>query len=145
MHRSRITALAVLATLAATACAATPEAKPSAQPAEATAPCSPEGAALRITALHYETGEIPTFDTDCLAAPAGEAFTIELKNDDVLEHNVSIYPKEGASFSEALFHGELFRGPGETKTYEVPALEAGTYAFRCDEHLSNMKGIFVVA
>ena len=145
MHRSRITALAVLATLAATACAATPEAKPAAQPAEATAPCSPQGTALRITALHYETGELPTFDTDCLAAPAGEAFTIELKNDDVLEHNVSIYPEEGASFSEALFHGELFRGPGEKRTYEVPALEAGAYTFRCDEHLSTMKGAFVVA
>lgn len=115
-------------------------------PLPAQLPCEPEGTALAITALKAQPGKIPAYDKGCLAVPAGEDFTIELSNDDFLEHNVSIYLKDGANYSDGLFHGELFRGPGETKTYEVPAIaEPGIYAFRCDEHLSNMKGIFVVA
>ena len=31
----------------------------------------------------------------------------------------------------ALFTGELITGP-DTITYKIPALEAGTYFFRCD-------------
>lgn len=115
-------------------------------PLPAQLPCEPEGTALAITTLKAQAGKLPAYDKGCLAVHAGEDFTIELSNDDFLEHNVSIYLKDGANYSDGLFHGELFRGPGETKTYEVPAIaEPGTYAFRCDEHLSNMKGIFVVA
>ena len=144
---NRILWLAVVAVVA-TGCAGKPprEAGPAPKSeARSEAPCAPGGTELEVVALHYERGELPTFDADCLAAPAGQAFTIELTNDDLLEHNVSIYAEPGASYSEALFHGELFRGPGETRTYEVPAMDAGTYEFRCDEHLSTMKGVFVVA
>jgi plastocyanin len=115
-------------------------------PLPAQLPCEPEGTALEITALKSEPGKLPSYDKACLAAPAGEDFTITVTSDDFLEHNVSIYLKDGANYSDGLFHGELFRGPGEEKTYQVPAIEeAGVYAFRCDEHLSNMKGVFVVA
>lgn len=115
-------------------------------PLPAQLPCEPKGTALEITALKSESGKLPSYDKGCLAAPAGKDFTITLMSDDFLEHNVSIYLKDGASFSDGLFHGELFRGPGEEKTYQVPAIqEPGVYAFRCDEHLSNMKGVFVVA
>ena len=114
-------------------------------PLPAQLPCEPEGTALQITALKAEAGKLPAYDKGCLAVPAGQDFAITLTNDDSLEHNVSIYLKEGADFADGVFHGELFRGPGETKTYEVPAIEQpGVYAFRCDEHLSNMKGVFVV-
>jgi plastocyanin len=109
-------------------------------------PCQPEGTALQITALKAEAGKLAAYDKECLAAPAGEDFTITLTSDDFLEHNVSIYLKDGANYSDGLFHGELFRGPGESRTYDVPAMsDPGIYAFRCDEHLSTMKGVFVVA
>lgn len=115
-------------------------------PLPAQLPCEPEGTALEITALKAQTGKLPAYDKPCLAVPAGQDFTINLTNDDMLEHNVSIYTKDGANYSDGLFHGELFRGPGEEKTYDVPAIaEPGVYAFRCDEHLSNMKGVFVVS
>jgi plastocyanin len=115
-------------------------------PLPAQLPCEPEGTALQITALNAEAGKLPAYDKACLAVPAGDNFTITLKSDDMLEHNISIYLKDGANYSDGLFHGELFRGPGEEKTYDVPAIaEPGVYAFRCDEHLSNMKGVFVVA
>lgn len=109
-------------------------------PLPAQLPCEPDGTALaiRVRKAFYDKG--------CLAVPAGEDFTIELTNDDFLEHNVSIYLKENADYADGLFNGELFRGPGEAKTYEIPAIEKpGIYSFRCDEHQSNMKGVFVVA
>lgn len=108
--------------------------------------CEPqaEGADLQLVAPDSETGQLPKFDKTCVAAPAGQPFTIELTNADFLEHNVSIYLEEGASYSDGIFHGELFRGPDEVRVYEVDPLDAGTYYYRCDEHLSNMKGILLV-
>jgi hypothetical protein len=43
-----------------------------------------------------------------------------------------------------LFVGEVFSGP-DVVTYEVPALDAGTYFFRCDVHPTTMTGTFLVA
>jgi plastocyanin len=152
---------ALAALLLASACAGQPEASrevpkkvaPAEQaqpegpaPLPAQLPCQPEGTALEITALKAEAGKLPSYDKECLAAPAGQDFTITLKSDDFLEHNVSIYLKDGADYSDGLFNGELFRGPGKTRTYEVPAIdEPGIYSFRCDEHLTVMKGVLVVA
>jgi plastocyanin len=55
---------------------------------------------------------------------------------------VSIYTDSSAT--AALFTGEMVTGPG-TVTYEVDALEPGTYFFRCDVHPTTMTGTFVVA
>ncbi|MGH2580537.1 MAG: apolipoprotein N-acyltransferase [Actinomycetota bacterium] len=86
--------------------------------------CEPTGTALAVSARDI------SFDKPCLAAPAGEAFTIEFTNNDPgIPHDVAIYTDESAT--EALFVGEIFQGV-ETRTYEVPALDAGTYFFRCD-------------
>ena len=84
-----------------------------------------------------------SFDTDCLAAPAGKAFTIVLDNQDPgIPHNVSIYTDESAT--TALFTGEFVTGPAKG-TYKVDALDAGTYFFRCDVHPTTMTGTFIVA
>lgn len=97
------------------------------------ATCSPSGTQLSVTARDL------SFNAECLAAPAGQPFTIELANEDEgLHHNVSIL--DGG---EALFEGETFEGVGRM-TYDVEALEAGTYEFRCDVH-PNMNGAFIVA
>lgn len=115
-------------------------------PLPAQLPCELEGTALEITALKSESGKPASFDKGCLAAPAGEDFTITLTSADFLEHNFSIYLKDRANYTDGLFHADRFRGPGEARTYEIPAIdEPGLYAFRCDEHLSTMKGVFVVA
>ena len=95
--------------------------------------CSPSGTRLQVTARDV------SFDEDCLAAPAGQPFTIELDNQDQgVQHNVSIVDGD-----EVLFEGEIFPGV-ERRTYEVEALEEGTYEFRCDVH-PDMNGAFVVA
>ncbi len=104
-------------------------------------PCEPDGAELVISA--QPGAVVDGFDKDCLAAPAGEAFTIEFENADPgVPHNVAIYTDESAT--QSLFVGEIFPGT-ETVTYEVPALEPGIYFFRCDVHPTTMIGTFVVA
>jgi plastocyanin len=103
---------------------------------EASSACTPAGTVLSIAALEKK------FDKDCLAAPAGQAFTIEFDNQDVaVPHNVAIYDAAGSK--NALFKGEVVFGPRKI-TYSVPAQVAGTYEFRCDPHDDTMIGTFVV-
>jgi plastocyanin len=96
--------------------------------------CSPSGTSLQITSQNVQ------FDKSCLAAPAGQSFTITLDNKDTTEHNVAIYTDSSAN--QNLFRGELITGP-KTTTYHVQGLDAGMYFFRCDVHPS-MNGTFVV-
>jgi plastocyanin len=104
-------------------------------------PCEPSGTRLSIAAPPGAAGN--GFDTDCLAAPAGEAFTIEFDNQDTGQlHNVGIYDSQGG---EAFFQGETITAP-DTITYDVepPIDEPGQYHFQCDVHPTTMFGTFVV-
>ena len=91
-------------------------------------PADPD--ALRISARDNQ------FSTAALEAPAGEPFQIAFENQESAPHNVAIY--RDASAAEKLFGADPFSGPASV-VYEVPALEAGTYFFRCDVH-PDMKG-----
>jgi plastocyanin len=87
------------------------------------------------------------FDATCLAAPAGQAFTIEFDNQDPsVPHNIDLLAADPSQDPSApsLFAGDLVTGVA-TATYDVPALDAGTYFFRCDVHPTQMVGTFVVA
>jgi Cupredoxin-like domain len=120
--------------------ATTPPATTSAPPAPTGPPCTPSGTTLQIS-----TGlPSPSYDRDCLAAPADTAFKIVFNNRDPgVQHNVSIYTNAGAS--TVLLNGRVITGPKEI-TYEVKALPAGIYYFRCDVHpFGGMKGAFVVS
>ena len=98
--------------------------------------CEPKGTALSVTSLNI------VFDTGCLAAPADTPFTIAFDNQDPgIPHNVSI--ATSADWADVLFTGELVTGVVKV-TYEVPALPAGTYVFRCDVHPTSMIGQFIV-
>lgn len=81
------------------------------------------------------------FDVSTIEAPAGEAFTIVFTNNESQPHNVAVYREEGG---EEIVIGEIITGPGATTETEVPALEAGTYYFRCDVH-PEMEGEVVVS
>jgi plastocyanin len=99
--------------------------------------CTPSGTELSVAASQV------MFDAHCLAAPAGEAFTIAFDNQDQgTEHNVAIFPEKEAS--DALFAGEITTGPS-TMTYDVDALDAGMYRFECQVHPTTMNGTFVVS
>jgi len=100
-----------------------------------TADCSPSGTTLSITASGTK------FDKDCLAAPANQAFTINYDNKDQLAHNIVILQSHNAT--DAMYKADLFRGPA-TKTFNVPAMTPGTYAFHSDSNPAQMSGTFIV-
>ena len=106
------------------------------QAGAAAAPCSPQGTSLTVTA------KSTAWDTDCLAVPGGQEFSITMENQDSVAHSVAIL--ESHSSTSVLFRGELHQGPGET-TYNVPALSPGTYVFHCEVHPTDMRGTFIVA
>jgi plastocyanin len=104
--------------------------------ATGTPTCEPSGTSLRITASDTR------FDKDCLAAPAGQVFTITFQNNDSIPHSL-VFARTHTSH-EHLFEGsDVFTGP-RTVTIEGRGLEAGNYAFHCSVHPAIMKGSFIV-
>jgi plastocyanin len=95
-------------------------------------PSAPVGGAV-ITAHNT------AFDRGQLNVPAGRPFQLLFENREGAPHNVTIYDDGGQS----LFVGETFGGPG-SRTYEVPALTAGSHRFRCDVH-PQMSGTVTAA
>ena len=107
-------AMAVLAGSVLVACASGGSAGPP--------PSAPAGGAV-ITAQ----GNV--FDRTQLAIPAGRAFQLLFENREGAPHNIRIYDNPDTP----LFSGEIFGGPG-SRTYDVPAIPAGSHKFRCDVH-----------
>jgi cytochrome c oxidase subunit 2 len=116
---------------------ATPAPAPSAQPASGQPAPSGQatGPTLQVSAVNI------AYEQSSLEAPAGTPFSIAFNNKDAgVPHNVSIH-KDSASGQE-VFKGDIFSGPAQ-KSYSVPALPAGTYAFVCSVH-PNMTGTLTV-
>jgi mono/diheme cytochrome c family protein/plastocyanin len=78
------------------------------------------------------------FDTDTLSVPADTPFRIEFANNDAgIPHNVAIH--KDSPTGPLVWAGDIFNGT-ETRTYDVPALPAGTYGFVCAVHPNVMTG-----
>ena len=93
-----------------------------APPGGPSAPPPPEGDVVLIA-------QASKFDKAELTVPAGEAFTIGFQNLDAgVTHDVAIAGPSGIAFN-----GEDVPTVGSI-TYEVPALEAGSYTFLCTFH-----------
>jgi mono/diheme cytochrome c family protein/plastocyanin len=91
-----------------------------------------ETAVLEIAAQNI------AFDKDELSAPADTPFQIVFANNDAgIPHNVEIKQN-----GQSVWLGEIFNGV-ETRTYDVPALPAGTYECICTVH-PNMVGTLTV-
>jgi plastocyanin/mono/diheme cytochrome c family protein len=81
------------------------------------------------------------FEQSSFTTAAGVPFTIVFSNNNVgFPHNVAIHV--GTATGTEVFKGEIFAGIG-TRTYNVPALTAGTYAYICTVH-PNMVGTLTV-
>jgi plastocyanin len=106
----------------------------------ASAAASASGGGAGGTVLDIEAEGI-AYKESALTAPADQPFKIDFKNNDAgTPHNVAIH--EGSSTGAEVFKGEIFPGVGE-RTYDVPALKAGAYAFACTVH-PNMTGTLTV-
>ncbi|MEA2521408.1 MAG: hypothetical protein QOI81_1054 [Actinomycetota bacterium] len=82
------------------------------------------------------------FSTNALTLHAGGPTSLKFTNNDAgIAHNVAIFSDSG--YSTGVFTGAFVTGPG-TATYDVPALEPGTYYFRCDAHPTTMTGTITV-
>lgn len=93
------------------------------------------GPALQVSAANV------AFEQAALTAPADRPFQVEFDNkDNGVPHNVAIH-KDSPTGAE-VFKGEIFNGP-DKRTYEVPPLTAGSYAFVCTVH-PTMTGILTV-
>ena len=102
-------------------------------PSESAAPPPTGGSTLTAANI--------AFDPTALSLPAGKASTITFDNqDDGVPHNMAIYTDD--TYTDALFTGDLVTGVA-TKKYEIPALEPGTYPFRCEVH-TTMTGTITV-
>ena len=106
--------------------AATPAPPPSGEAA---------GPTLDVSALNV------AFEQPSLTAPADAPFQIVFDNKDAgVPHNVAIH--KDSPTGQEVFKGEVFNGP-DKRTYPVPPLPAGTYAFVCSVH-PNMTGTLTI-
>lgn len=81
------------------------------------------------------------FSASSLTLPAATSVTLTFDNQDAgIPHNVAIYSDSG--YTKAVFTGDIVTGPVKA-VYDVPALDAGTYYFRCDVH-TTMTGTVTV-
>jgi plastocyanin len=94
------------------------------------------GSALSITAANI------SFNTKTLTVPANAAATLTLDNKDTQPHNFDIISGPAGYTKPAAF--PTVTQPGGTTTYNIPALPAGTYQFRCDIHPTQMTGTLTV-
>ena len=107
-----------------------PSKTPAPSSAASAGPAAPSGSAnanlVTISALGVK------YEQDAVTAPAGVPFQILFQNKDAgTPHNISLHL--GSATGAELFKGPIFNGIAD-RTYDVPALDAGAYAFVCTVH-----------
>jgi len=124
LHVDIVVALAIIAFVIA-GCAAS------------SAPAAQVGEVLDANAVHIVAKDI-AFVPPTVTAIAGRPFQIAFDNEDGAPHNVEIIAADGTS----IYIGATVDGPG-SQVYDVPAMSAGAYRFRCDIH-PGMEGTLTV-
>ena len=95
-------------------------------------PCAPTGRGAVGRTVQICAADDQAFNTESLAWGSGQPHTLAFDNEDEgVPHNVAIYTDGSAS--ESIFVGDEIVGPDDI-TYAVPAIEPGSYYFRCDIH-----------
>ncbi len=127
----RLFATLALATVALAAAACSSTNAGGGTPAPSAGPADPNAPVIVADQLKFTTAEV--------TVPAGKPFQLTFDNREGPPHNVAIYTD--ASAGQVVYQGKIFGGPA-VKVYDLPALDAGTYFFRCDVH-PDMTGTLV--
>ena len=113
--------------------------------AVATAACSPTSGASSGATSGPVDPNAPTvvaqgnaFVPTTVTVTSGKALSLTLVNKDSAPHNVAIY--KDSSAAEKVSVGEVITNASATQ--QVPALDKGSYFFRCDVH-HEMTGTIV--
>jgi plastocyanin len=132
----RLLPAATLLVIALAACSSAPSTTPLPSGAEPPSDCARvEDGVITLSAADLE------FSAPCLVANAGEAFVIQLTNEDSQPHNVAVY--EDSSKANEYSRGEILN-QGQTADTEVEALDAGHYYFDCQVHAEMNGTLYVV-
>lgn len=121
-----------------------PSEAPSVAPsATAGGSAAPSGAGGAVT-IKAPVGAATTgFDPTTADATAGAPFSLTFDNeDDQAPHNLVIFNPDG---TKVAVQGDtaFFTGPAK-RDYQVPALTAGAYPFKCEIHPTTMLGTITV-
>ena len=108
------------------------------QQAPASQAPAPSGAqTITINAVNFTT-----FDPPSLTAVANEPITFDFHNLDTAQpHNIAI---EKANPDGSDWAGAPIVAPGQSATFQAPALPPGTYTFYCQVHPTTMRGTLTV-
>ncbi len=111
---------------------------------QAAAKATPSPLPSGAQTLTLSASSTTAFDESTLTATAGQPFAVVFTNKEAAggpPHDFAI--KDPAGGTTLLFTGEPLAQAGQTVTYSVPALAAGTYTFICIVH-PNMTGTLTV-
>ena len=94
------------------------------------APVDPNAVKIVASGLQFTTKEV--------SAPANKPFKIAFESQTADAHNLAI----AVTGAPPIFRSEVFTGPA-TRVFDIEALAAGSYVFRCDVH-PGMAGTLTV-
>jgi plastocyanin len=129
---------------ASAAASPTQRVRPTASAGESESPSASAGASAGagLTIIAPVGASTAGYNVNKLEGEAGVAFKITFDNQDTgVPHNFVISKPDGSKVD--IGDTKIITGPA-TATYDVPALDAGEYPFRCDVHPQTMKGILTI-